>query len=370
MIVFRQPKTTIFFIITLFFFIGLNLLPNIFYTIYQKMLFPLIRWIYDYTLGWNLIPMIYIVFGLILWIVIRKLKNLKYWKTEVKYKFFYQNIFYSLVKTSFIVISLFYWLWGFHYHQAGIAKDLGLTPIAVDSNYLLTEVAYITEIVNQSRLKLSRDTVPLKINLSDLDLENKIRISQEKLLKSWHWPVAGRVRIRSIQPDGLLLRFSTAGIYIPFVFEGHIDNGLHPIQHPFTIAHEMGHGYGVTDEGECNFIALLTCLNTENDYIQYSALLSYWRYLMYDLRKQLPEQSKLVYQSLFPGIKEDLKAIIAQSNKYPDLMPKLRDLIYDQYLRSHGVKAGLSSYNQVVSQMASWKTSEHNKELYAKWYKK
>jgi hypothetical protein len=33
---------------------------------------------------------------------------------------------------------------------------------------------------------------------------------------------------------------------------------------------------------------------------------------------------------------------------FPDIMPELRDLMYDTYLKTNGVTAGLSSYGQVV----------------------
>ena len=35
-------------------------------------------------------------------------------------------------------------------------------------------------------------------------------------------------------------------------------------------------------------------------------------------------------------------------HKYPDILPSVRDAIYSSYLKRHGVKEGLRSYNEVV----------------------
>ena len=91
-------------------------------------------------------------------------------------------------------------------------------------------------------------------------------------------PHSGRVRVRQPWPNGFLLRWSTAGIYIPQTGEGHIDRGLLAVQKPFTIAHEMAHGYGVADEGACNFIAWLACSQSRDPWVRFGGALTYWRY--------------------------------------------------------------------------------------------
>jgi len=58
-----------------------------------------------------------------------------------------------------------------------------------------------------------------------------------------------------------------------------------------------------------------------------------------------------------------------EMDKYPDILPKVRDAVYDTYLKSHGVKGGMSSYSTVVKLMLQWKKSDKNPELKEKIYK-
>ena len=111
------------------------------------------------------------------------------------------------------------------------------------------------------------------------EMEELIRQSVVQALEKLDYPTAGRVRGRKLLPKGVFLRFSSAGLYWPFVGEGNIDGGLHALQQPFTMAHEITHGYGITNEGICNFIAYLACQKSSDPFIKYAGLVAYWRYL-------------------------------------------------------------------------------------------
>jgi hypothetical protein len=135
---------------------------------------------------------------------------------------------------------------------------------------------------------------------------------------------------------------------MPFAIEGQIDEGLHPIQYPYVMAHEFGHSYGFTDEGVCNFLALLACMRSDLPVVRYSALRSYWIYLARDVRRLDEDIYRSAYQRLPRSVIVDYAAVREQMDLFPDILPDLRDLMYDTYLKTNGVTAGLSSYGQVV----------------------
>ena len=150
------------------------------------------------------------------------------------------------------------------------------------------------------------------------------------------------------------MRFSTAGIYIPHAFEGHVDGGMHHIQWPNAIAHEMTHGYGFTDEGECNFIAYLASIQSDDKFIRYSGLISYWRYLISNLKRADRSAFNEIWDKIPLSVRADLADIRIYQNRYPDLIPRIRNAIYNRYLKSHGVKEGLMSYSQIVLLVDAW----------------
>ena len=167
-------------------------------------------------------------------------------------------------------------------------------------------------------------------------------------------PVQGRVRVRKLRPKGSLLHLSTAGVYLPFTGEGHIDAGLHPITHPFTMMHEMSHGYGWTGEDVCNFLGLIGAVNSDEIFTRYSGYFGYWRYLRSQLYQIDKVRFELYYREMPPSILKDYQEILAYADRYRDIMPMLRDFFYDNYLKSHGISSGLINYSQMIILSYQW----------------
>lgn len=328
--------------------------PQFVEQVYFSGIFQLLRVIYDYTLGWLPFPIIYLAFPLsIFWLGRIFSKSLdkthnKPWYMKVA------NVLLDMSSFVFFVIFLFYVVWGFNYQRPSIYEQLDMPVSKVDSSYLLQEAERVTQKMIALRNEVSQDTAVLSIDNLPEDLEFQIREEQKRLLSSWDMAHYGKVRIRVLKPKGILLRLSSAGVYAPFVFEGHIDAGLHPIQWPFTMAHEMAHGYGYGDEGACNFIGYLTCMQSDIPILKYSATRAYWRYLMNDLRKVNPKVYNQIRKNLPQAVLNDLNAIYNNVMKYPDLFPAARDVIYDQYLKSNGISSGLQNYGHMVKYVKAY----------------
>jgi len=328
------------------------------YYCYNSYIFPIIRILYDYTFGLLPFPVIYLFLVLFVVFMITFFAALY---RSVRIEGFIKasrSHTINLINIFGWIITSFYFFWAFNYYGPDLDSKLRLREMTLDSLQLIDEFRHVTNILNKERKFLSVDTNELKVPIEWKTMENEIRNAQSELLVSWGDKVWGRVRVRPLYPKGILLRISTAGVYIPFVCEGHIDAGMNNIQWPFTVAHEMAHGYGYTDEGVCNFIGLLSCIKSKDHFIRYSGYLSYWRYIYYDLKFAYPVIADEIYKDLNKGVKADLAAIRRDINRFPDILPQLRDFIYDSYLKSHGVEKGLRSYNEIIIRVQKWKKSD------------
>lgn len=330
--------------------------PAIVDKIYFRGVFQMYRLAYDHTLGFLPFPMVYV--GLVVFIVIagRIFSRLI---EDAKVKKWKSGISRSLIHLSALLsgsLFLFYILWGFNYNRPDIYSQLDMNQPTIDSFYLFQEVDRVTHQLIKARLEVTTDTISaLSSSYIPKDMESLIRQDLESILMEWDIPTYGRVRVRKLHPKGLLLRFSTAGVYVPYAMEGHIDGGLHPIQWPFTMAHEMTHGYGYGDEGTCNFIGYLTCLRSDVPIIRYSGVRGYWRYLMSDIRRISPAKYREIWYRLPQSIQADIQEIIAFMDLYPDIMPDVRNLVYDSYLKSHGIKDGMSNYSHMIRYVKAYK---------------
>ncbi|MFT6780381.1 MAG: hypothetical protein ACJA1A_000296 [Saprospiraceae bacterium] len=344
-----------------------GLFPSFYEVFYYNGIFQIIRTVYDFTLGWIPFPMVYILFFVVVQIIYQFLKFKGFRSAEGAIAKIWSVIF-PIISLAGAVIFFFYFLWGFNYQQQNLSEQLDLPEVTADTTELFNEAIFFLDKLELLRTEISNDTLPLSFDQLTDELEVEIRQNLEEILSNWDLPTAGRVRVRKLYPKGTLLRISTAGVYIPFVFEGHIDAGLHPIQYPFTMAHEMSHGYGLADEGTCNFTGFVACMASDDSFVQYSASMSIWRYMANNLRKGSPTLYRKLMRHISPNVRTDLIAVMDEMDKYPDIMPKVRDAVYDTYLKSHGVAGGLSNYSKVVEMSMAWKRSGRDPDLIKKIY--
>lgn len=303
---------------------------------YYMGLFTWMRQAFDFLLGWSPIPMVYVVLSIIL---VRTARWLGQWDKKP----FYQIS--RAIGGIAAMVAIFYFAWGFNYGQISLQERLGFDFKEFSKGDAEAEFLRATSVLRSEAsnlpVRLTRDEAIAGLKINDHDLRPDVK----EALSTLEIPSAGKVRVRQLWPNGFLLRWSTAGIYIPQTGEGHIDKGLLSVQKPFTIAHEMAHGYGVADEGACNFIAWLACSQSRDQWTRFGGALTYWRYTAAEMP---PDSVAKVIHTFPPVVMRAITMIKANDRKYPDILPQVRDAVYSSYLKRHGVKGGLRSYNEVV----------------------
>lgn len=330
----------------------ISLLINLFFSkfpaitevFYSNFIFQGIRYLYDYTLGFIPFPMVYVLFVGLIFLMFRQIKYL----SSKSYSFSFSKTLIKIASIVGFVITSFYVLWGFNYARIPFHEKQAMDVIEVDSNYVKSALLHCKAKIESTYPEIDYQGIKYA------ELEKEVRTSLQQTLNKMGYKAGARVRGRLLKPKGTLLRISTAGVYIPFVAEGHIDGGLHPSQWPFTLAHEMSHAYGFGDEGTCNFIALIACAESDNKFIQYSGWMGYFRYLAANYRRINNNEYLKLRASIDENVIADINAVNANLDKYPDIMPDVRDFIYGSYLKSQGVQGGLQSYSNIIKMMAAW----------------
>lgn len=255
---------------------------------------------------------------------------------------------------GFMVFS-FLILWGFNYARPNFSRQIGLTIEKPDTSALRQELEIAAMEAIAARTIIENG--PLSKTGLPSDFEDKMRSDVSNFLEKNNFPAGGRLRGREILPNGLLFRFGISGIYMPFTGESSIDAALHPLEKPFTMAHELAHGYGWTEEATANFVAYLTCINSANAYTRYSGYINYYRYVASNYRRINPEGYKTFRTTLSEGMKQDLDAINKRLADYPTWFST--DKINDIFLKSQGVTEGVASYSRIVVLVYSWRKTKH-----------
>lgn len=320
---------------------------------YSRGFFPLIRMFWDTMVtSWFPVALLYL---LLLVLLLRLIRSINRWLKLKGVQRLWSFLAGLLGLAGWIVFS-FLLLWGFNYGRIPVEEKLGLeltAPLREDlQRQITTEALALAQLRQQIP---AADTTALSDRHFPPDMEDKLRTSLEEVLTYYNYPVIGKVRGRLVYPKGLFLRFSSAGLYLPWTGEGHIDAGLLRVQQPYTMAHEMAHGYGFGDEGSCSFWAYLTAFRQNDPALQYAIRLGYWRRLAAGWNRVDPESYAAFRSTLDRGMVADLEAISRNNAAYPDIMPRFRDAAYDSYLKAQGIEEGMENYSKVILLVENWR---------------
>ena len=334
----------------------LGYFPAIAEQYYSRGLFLGIRFLQDYSTGLLPFPSIYVLLPLLLawagWRILRRRRQLR---GPLKARLW--NGLHRLASLASILLCLFFWLWGFNYSRLPIADALSLDLVEPDLPELQAEVEALGQMAAAARMAIPGVSPADSLSPAMLgeDLEGRARTAIRRSLSDLGYPAQGIVRARRIRPGTLLLRFNVAGIYNPFTGEGNVSNALTAAQIPFTMTHEMAHGHGFGNEGECNFLAGLACAGSQDPLLRYAGTFTLWRYLAYELRRRDPEAYQAQEALLSPGTLADLQAIRANARRYDGALSKVGEQVNDSYLKAQGVPGGIQSYGQVARLYLAWR---------------
>lgn len=337
-----------------------NYCPQCCETIYSRGIYLVFRWLLDHTFGLLPFPGLYIFILFILIYLVVKIK--KYYLLIKTRQFNFLSLLHGLLS---FVAALFFWfliLWGFNYARVPIEQQISLkTAKSLNYDEVVAEASFVKDAIINYRAQIPKvDSMALTSSSFPSALEDTMRQLLTGVLKELHYPYHAHVRGRYMYPKGSFLHFSTSGFYFPFTGDGNIDAGLPILTQPFTMAHELAHGYGFGDEATCNFLAYLACTASSDPAIQYAGNLTYYRYVFSELRRMNKEYYKKERATLPIGVISDLDTIYATIDRYPDFFPGVQQVAYDAYLKSQGVTEGVKSYNRMVVQVAAWR-KQHGK---------
>lgn len=320
--------------------------------IYSRLFFPGIRNIIDLTLGNLPFPSVYLFVATVFFVLglfVFRFKNRLGWKSRTFYTI------QALANGVGALVFFFLVLWGFNYQRTPIFQQLSLKPKSLNLEQLKSEVEITRRLAVQYRNRITSDSLAINSIMDYPDLERLVRSNMNENLDILGLNFTGKPRTKQFPPPGFMRKMGILGIYFPFTGESYIDPTLHPLEQPFTVAHEMAHSYGVTNEGEANFIAWVICSNSEEPLLRYSGHLRLLQYQMRDFYRMAPDEYREWLRGLSVGIRNDLNAIREASEAIKPFSIELSRKSNDIFLKSQGVKAGVNSYQQLPMLAFAWR---------------
>ncbi|WP_226390107.1 DUF3810 domain-containing protein [Penaeicola halotolerans] len=331
--------------------------PQLAESVYGQFIFPSLRFIFDFSVGLIPLPIFHLFLLFLGWKLFKAIKRkspLPKWSWSKRITFTILDIASAVA----LAISLFFILWGYNYPRPDLRDKLSLAPERLRIDEVRSLALETIHKLNTLRDDIKPDTAAITELMTHKEAENLVREALKKPLDSLGFLTWGKGRTKSLRPNGLLRKFGIAGIYVPFFGESYIDNSLHTVDKPFTIAHELSHAYGITHEGEANLMAYIACSKAEDPRLRYSAELRLFRYLLNDLLKMSEAAYAETVSSMSRSVRNDILSIYKNSQLYKPFSIEISKKTNDIYLKTQGVKAGIKSYQELPQLVYEWKTRE------------
>ncbi len=154
-------------------------------------------------------------------------------------------------------------------------------------------------------------------------------------------------------PPGLLIRLGSAsGVMSPWTLEPHLDAALPEVSRLAIGLHELAHVAGYAAEADADFVSALAGLRAEDAFARYAVALRFFG----EGLGQLPQEAQADWLGRLPDIaREDLRRIGEPYLRYrpPDWLGRWQRRIYDGYLKSQGVEAGIRDYSRALTLLSA-----------------
>lgn len=138
------------------------------------------------------------------------------------------------------------------------------------------------------------------------------------------------------------------GMYFPFLAECNVNTEQPDFCQPFTTSHESAHSRGIAFENECNFLAYLSCINSEYPEFRYSGYMMAYKYCANSLYAYDIDLWREANAYTTDGMWRDFTAENEYISAFEGKVSETAGNINDGFIKSQGVKDGQKSYGRVT----------------------
>jgi hypothetical protein len=245
-----------------------------------------------------------------------------------------------------IAVFLFQMMWGLNYSRVPLIEKLDYDKGRVTDQAVSEIASKCVDQLNAASAQVHAEPWPDTTRWGEL-----IKPSYESVIADLG--VRGGIvpgRIKHSIFNFYLAASGIDGFMNPYGLESILNSHILPVEQPFAMAHEWAHLAGFADESEANFIALLTCLRSEDPAVQYAGWLALYPNMPASGFHNEQAESKL---KLDPRVVADLEAIYQQQKR--DIRPWVNAAqwdFYDRFLKANHVTAGVASYGLFLRLLA------------------
>ena len=282
--------------------------------------------------------------------IVRVIRARRYWYVRLL------SGLLSLFIALGIFVSAFLALWGINYYRDSFAKSTGLDVHETSVEELYALCQELAEKANLLREQVSQTEegtfrLPYSKTTALEKTSNGFENAQERfpILKGTYG------RPKSVLYSQGMSWLGITGIYFPFTFEANVNTDIPESAIPFTSSHETAHLIGFAREDECNFIAYLACIFSDDVSFRYSGVYNALIYATNALYRYDTQRHSEVMSSLSEGVQRDISQTNQYWQQFEGPIQEAHESINDAYLKLNGQEDGVNSYGRMVDLLLAFR---------------
>lgn len=254
-------------------------------------------------------------------------------------------------------------MWTPCYYAPGFAEQSGVDDGPLELEELETVTRWFAALASEYAGEVPRDENGACTTDRDSVLDRAAGVF-EGAAELYPFLDGEALRPKPIHFSRIMSCLDFTGFFFPMTGEANLNMDSPVFLLPSTSQHEIAHQRGVAMEQECNFVAVLSCLESEYADFRYAGAALAYIYLGNALAGADYEAYTEIYYSLSDTVRADFKAQSAYWDEFRDsAAQKASNTVYDSFLKSNGQELGMQSYGACVNLLVHYYIDEAREAL-------
>lgn len=250
---------------------------------------------------------------------------------------------------------------GANYYRYPLEKNMGLDMSQKTDEDLYNACVTLAKGAAAARAELGiSDNEPFTFSVSIYKELTRTGSGYDKLSEEYPFLKTTIFRQKPVMLSNAWSYTGIVGMYFPFFAECNINIEQPDYAIPFTAAHESAHSRGIAFENECNFLAFLSCINSEYPEFRYSGYMEALKFCSNELLAYNVELWGDFRQYVTTGMSLDF----GEMNKYIDdhegEVNEVSSEVNDAFITIQGVPDGVRSYDRVTELILAYYAGQND----------
>ena len=259
----------------------------------------------------------------------------------------------ALLAAGLMVCSGYTLMWGINYYADSFSDRSGLIPRGATPEELYSLTLSFAQSVNETSAQVLRDDRGQFAEDRD-DLLARSRGIYDGITEEFPCLAAPERTPKAMLYSRLMSWMGFTGFFFPFTGEANLNVDPPTCLLPATIVHEMAHQRNIAAEQECNFVAIVGGLRSNDTAYRYSSALMGYIHLsnaLYSADYQLWQQAA---STVNQAVRVDLQANSDYWNQFNSPVEDASKAVYEGFLQSYDQKLGMKSYGACVDLLVAY----------------